>query len=93
MPCLPVKVLLSEGTFHLSNPIEPNTGIEIKILGKLRVDDAISSLLTADAASGQPFVTVANASQFFIGQWVIVTDTSHGALYGRKPGGIGPKCP
>jgi polygalacturonase len=62
-------------TFLLSKPINLNSGNRIIINGTVKVQDANIRDLTSDASSGQPTISVANASDYFeAGQWVCVSD-------------------
>lgn len=88
------KILLREGTYHLSNVLRPKSNTEIEIDGMLRIDNAISSPLIKDAMTGDKTYHVADASKFRVGQWVTAVDdasTDHKGgwsnwLGGRKYG-------
>jgi hypothetical protein len=64
------NVLIPEGTFRVTNALEPKANQVIELVGTVRVADANVQPLTADAAAGQPSFTVADASGFYVGQWV-----------------------
>jgi len=80
------KVVLSEGIYNISNPILPDSYTELEILGNLRIINAVTSLLTIDAPALQPNITVADASGFFIGQWVTIIDNDRAAHYSVRYG-------
>lgn len=77
---------LLNGSYSLTNPIEPCDNCELEILGTLTMATAVSSSLAQDAAAGQQTVEVADASAFFVGQWVAVIDTDRMQTYGRYSG-------
>jgi len=64
------NVVIPEGVFRISNALSPKAGQVIELIGTVRVADANIQPLTADAAAGQPSVTVADASGYSAGQWV-----------------------
>lgn len=64
------KVVIPEGTFLVSNALEPKAGQVIELIGTVRVADAVIQPLTADATAGQQEVQVADASAYRVGQWV-----------------------
>ncbi len=66
------NVVIPEGTFRITNALAPKANQVIEIVGKVRVADSHIQPLTADAAAGQPAVTVADASGYYVGQWVAV---------------------
>ena len=68
------KIVLREGTYHLSNVLLPKSNTELEVNGMLRVDDAVSSRLTKDTKSGGKTYHVADASTFRTGQWVTAVD-------------------
>lgn len=68
------KVLIPEGTYLLTNCLEPVSNQEIELVGVLKVADAEIQLLVKDVLPGQAKMSVANASRFYVGQWVSLGD-------------------
>jgi hypothetical protein len=66
------NVLIPEGTFRITNALQPRANQVIELVGTVRVADSIIQPLTVDASAGQPAVTVADASSYYVGQWVTV---------------------
>jgi len=66
------NIVIPEGTFRITNALEPKASQVIELHGTVRVADANIQPLAKDAAAGQPSVTVADASGFYIGQWVTI---------------------
>lgn len=64
------NIVIPEGTFRITNALRPKANQVIELVGTVRVTDSNIQRLTADAAAGQPSVTVANASGYYPGQWV-----------------------
>lgn len=64
------NVVIPQGTFRITNALEPRANQAVELIGTLRITDSIVQPLAADAAAGQPSVTVADASKFYVGQWV-----------------------
>jgi hypothetical protein len=64
------NVIIPEGTFRITNALSPKPNQVIELIGTVRVADSHIQPLTADAASGQPVITVADASGYYVGQWV-----------------------
>jgi hypothetical protein len=66
------NVLIPEGTFRITNALQPKAGQVIELTGTVRVADSIIQPLTADAPAGQPAVTLADVTGYYVGQWVTV---------------------
>jgi len=64
------NVVIPAGIFRVSNALSPQAHQVVELIGTVRVADAHIQPLTADAAAGQPSVTVADATGFYAGQWV-----------------------
>ena len=64
------NVVIPEGTFRISDALSPKANQVIELIGTVRIADSIVQRVTADAAAGQPSVTVADASGYYAGQWV-----------------------
>lgn len=64
------NVTIPEGTYRITNALQPKANQVIELNGTVRVSDSNIQQLTADAAAGQPKVTVADASGYYAGQWV-----------------------
>ncbi len=64
------NVTIPEGTFRITNALQPKANQVIELIGTVRVADSNIQPLTADAAAGQAAVTVADASGYYPGQWV-----------------------
>jgi hypothetical protein len=64
------NVVIPEGTFRITNALEPKANQVVELIGTVRLADANVQALTSDATPGQPSVTVADASGFYVGQWV-----------------------
>jgi len=64
------NIVIPEGTFRITNALRPKANQVIELIGTVRVTDAIIQPLTADAAAAQPSVTIADASGYYVGQWV-----------------------
>lgn len=71
------RVVIPEGIFIISSPVEPCANQEIEIIGTLKIADARFQRVTADVAAGQSAVTVADAGGFRVGQWVTVCDDTN----------------
>jgi hypothetical protein len=81
------RVILLEGQFNLSKEIilGNNTTIEGQGNGTvLYVSNVISSVLTADANTGQANITVTDGTKFYVGQWVAVAANNSTAHYSTK---------
>jgi hypothetical protein len=84
------KVVLRDGTYHLSNVLLPKSNTELEINGLLRVDDAVSSALTRNTMRGDKSYHVADAGRFRVGQWVTAVDdngTDHKGGWDNLQGG------
>jgi parallel beta-helix repeat protein len=68
------KVLIPEGTYLISNCLEPMSNQEIELIGTLKVADAQIQPLAEDVVAGQPKIRVPDASGFRVGQWVSLGD-------------------
>ncbi|HYF34441.1 MAG TPA: glycosyl hydrolase family 28-related protein [Prosthecobacter sp.] len=64
------NVVIPEGIFRITNSLEPKANQVIELVGTVRISDSNIQPLTADAAAGQPSFTVADASGYYVGQWV-----------------------
>ena len=64
------NVVIPEGTFRITNALQPKANQVIELIGTVRVSDSLIQPLTADAAAKQSAVTIANASAYYVGQWV-----------------------
>jgi len=64
------NVTIPEGTFRITNALQPKANQVVELVGTVRVADSNVQPLTADAAAGQSAVTVADASGYYPGQWV-----------------------
>jgi hypothetical protein len=64
------NVIIPEGTFRITNALQPMANQVIELSGTVRIADSNIQPLTEDAAAGQPAVTVADASAYYPGQWV-----------------------
>lgn len=64
------NVVIPEGTFRITNALQPKANQTVELIGTIRVADSNIQPLAADAAAGQPSVTVADASGYYAGQWV-----------------------
>lgn len=80
------NVLIPEGVFRITNALRPKAGQVIEIEGTVKVSDSLIQPLTADAAAKQHVVQVADASGYYVGQWVTL-----GADSLRIQGGGGNK--
>lgn len=69
-------VHIPEGTFRITNALQPRAYQAIELSGTVRLADAFIQPLTRDAAAGQNSVTVADASGFYVGQWVTLGSES-----------------
>jgi len=68
-------LVLLPGNYLLRNCVTPKANMTISAPGAvLKLADADTSLLTANANAAQADVVVADGSKFFVGQWVAVTD-------------------
>ncbi|MCX6908472.1 MAG: glycosyl hydrolase family 28-related protein [Verrucomicrobia bacterium] len=64
------NIIIPEGTFRISDALSPKANQVVELIGTVRVAGSNIQRLTADAAAGQPSVTVADASGYYVGQWV-----------------------
>lgn len=67
-------VVVPSGTYVIRNALLPREGQAIEIHGTLKIADALVQPLAMDMAIGDSEVNVADASEFFVGQWVIIHD-------------------
>jgi hypothetical protein len=63
-------VTIPEGTYRITNALSPKADQVVEVLGTVRVADSHIQPLTADAAAGQAHVSVADATGYYVGQWV-----------------------
>ena len=70
------KVIIPQGTYLLTNCIEPHSGQEIEIIGTLKVADAIVRTVRADVAAGQDQIGLDDTRGLYPGQWVTLADAN-----------------
>lgn len=80
------QVTIPEGTFRITNALQPKAGQVVEIEGTVKVGDSDIQPLTSDAAAKQNAVQVKDASGYYPGQWVTL-----GADSLRMQGGGGNK--
>lgn len=64
------NVVIPEGTFRITNALQLKPNQIVELIGTVRVSDSKIQPLTADAAAKQNAVSVADASGYYVGQWV-----------------------
>ena len=64
------NVVIPEGVFRITNALSPKAGQVVELIGTVRVADSRIQPLVEDAAAGQPSMKVADASGYYVGQWV-----------------------
>lgn len=86
------NIVIPEGIWRITNALQPKANQVIELIGTVRVADSNIQPLIADAAAGQPTVTVADASGYYPGQWVTLGAEDlkiqgGGAIKVRREGG------
>jgi len=85
------RVVITEGTYTLTNAIELKSYMTLELNGELYIADAVTSNLASDASAGNNYVVVSDASLFSVGQWVALYDntkTEDSGLYNGDGGRI-----
>jgi len=70
------KVVITEGTYTLTNAIELKSYMTFELNGELYIADTVTSNLASDASAGNNYVVVSDASLFSVGQWVALYDNT-----------------
>lgn len=68
------KLILLEGTFNIRNQIYPCSNINIEIYGTLKLVDTIDTTLTSNITSTTNTLNVTDASEFNIGDYLVIFD-------------------
>ena len=80
-------------TFLISQPIYLNSNNRVQINGNVKLIDAVLTNLSSDATAGNNYIDVADASSYFAGQWVGITDDDKpfagGGIGGNRDNRVG----
>lgn len=76
------KLILLEGTFNIRNQIYPCSNINIELYGTLKLVDTIDTTLTSNITSVTNTLNVTDASEFNIGDYLVIFDDNSTAQGG-----------